>query len=185
MELPSKALTNIISGAACEAAKEGVPSIAFSGSGSSVAQEAFTDLIEKPAPATIVAVHVYTQLVLKVFKAVLPAPFLFIFPPLQPILPAGITLNVNFPTTNATTCSSPDDFKFVLTRILVDTTAKDVVTCGSDQLPDETTVVGLDGCFASISVFNATDKADVNADIQGFVLNRIRPILSCVNGGRV
>lgn len=101
------------------------------------------------------------------------------------MLPSGISLNINFPPRNATDCSRPEDFKFILTRILVDTTAKDVFTCGSDHLPDETTVNGLNGCFATISVFNATNKADVDAGIQGFVLNRIRPILSCVNKGRV
>lgn len=58
----------------------------------------------------------------------------------------------------------------------------DVETCGRTVLPAESTVVGA-GCFASVSVMNATTKADVDASVQGAVLGRLSPsgLLSCFN----
>ena len=100
----------------------------------------------------------------------------------KPYLPAGIWLNVNFPTVSGTTCSSPSKFKFVLSRInsAGSGTAPDVQTCGSTRLPTETKVVDTAGCYASISVGVATSKADANAAEQGVVLNKLKSILSCL-----
>lgn len=59
-------------------------------------------------------------------------------------------------------------------------TVKDTFLCGTDHLPAEADIVGdTRGCFSSVSAFDATDKGDVNAETQRFVLDRIRGILSC------
>ena len=54
---------------------------------------------------------------------------------------------------------------------------------GSTTLPDETTVVDA-GCFASVAVMNASTKADVGADVQAAVLERLAPsgLLTCFSG---
>ena len=57
--------------------------------------------------------------------------------------------------------------------------AADVETCGSDRLLTESDVVGLGGCFASVSVMNATSKGDVDAALQGEVLGRLEGFLGC------
>lgn len=88
----------------------------------------------------------------------------------KPYLASNIWLNVNYPAVSSSTCSSTSDFKFVLSRIntavpLV--TPKDVKTCkNGGRLPTETTVVGADGCFASISVGLADTKLDASAEEQ-------------------
>ena len=57
--------------------------------------------------------------------------------------------------------------------------AVDVETCGSDRLLTESHVIGLGGCFASVSVMNATSKGDVDAGLQGEVLGRLEGFLGC------
>ena len=100
----------------------------------------------------------------------------------KPYLQPGIWLNVNFPAVSGSTCASPADFKFVLSRInsAASGTAPDVETCGSTRLPTETAVVGTKGCFASISVGNASSKGDVTAAQQAVVLGKLKGILSCL-----
>lgn len=100
----------------------------------------------------------------------------------KPYLPSGIWLNVNFPAVSSSTCSSPADFQFVLSRInsAASGTAADVETCGSTRLPTETTVVDTAGCYASISVGNAAAKTDANATEQAVVLDKLQSILSCL-----
>lgn len=93
-----------------------------------------------------------------------------------PILPQGISLNVNFASIN--NCPAASDFKFVLTRIAADKSATDVATCGTDHLPAESKVISQ-GCFATVSVFNASTKADVGAATQSTVLEKLESILSC------
>ena len=59
----------------------------------------------------------------------------------------------------------------------------DVETCLTDRLPTESSVVDTTtggGCFVSVSVMNATTKADVDADTQAFVLNRLLGLLTCL-----
>ena len=80
-------------------------------------------------------------------------------------------------------CATASDFKWVLVRMAKSTTAVDVETCGKKHLPDETTVVDA-GCFASVTVMNASTKADVGADVQAVVLERLAPsgLLTCFSG---
>lgn len=156
------------SGAACEAAKEGIPSTAFSAAG--LSQVAFTDLSN--GDADTLAALVFSQLTVKFVNALLKNG--------PPFLPPGISVNVNYPASTSSSCASPSDFSFILTRIAPSNSVTDVETCGTDHLPGETNVVATNGCFASVSVMNATTKADVDATTQAFVLNRLSGFLSCL-----
>ena len=71
-------------------------------------------------------------------------------------------------------------FKFVFSRINSNSSATDVNTCGTTHLPTESSVVATSGCFASVSVYNASTKGDVDAATQAVVLNKISTILSCL-----
>ncbi|KLO08832.1 sure-like protein [Schizopora paradoxa] len=151
-------------GAACEAAKEGVPSVAFSGSGGS--QVSFTTLSTSSASTT--TADVFGALGVRFVEALLASSA-------SPILPAGVTLNVNYRAASGS-CTSASAFDFVFTRVTTATksTPADVNTCGTTRLPTEANVVNnMPGCLASVSVMNATTKADVDASTQEFVLNRI------------
>ncbi|KAL4778653.1 survival protein sure-like phosphatase/nucleotidase [Aspergillus varians] len=148
-----------VGAASYAAGTAGVPAIAFSGKdGSSTAWDA-----EVPASSTI-----YADLSTRVVDQLVAAG--------TPYLPEGVWLNVNFPSVNA--CSSADDFSFVLSRIFAGT-GNDVRTCGSTRLPTESTVVGTDGCYVSISV-GASDKTDADATSQGVVLEKLGGFLSCL-----
>ncbi|KDR74030.1 hypothetical protein GALMADRAFT_157827 [Galerina marginata CBS 339.88] len=152
-------------GAASEAALEGIPSIAFSGSsGSQVSYTTLTDTTSSSSKAA----NIYTSLALKFMTALLNNS--------GPILPPGISVNVNFASTSS--CSSASSYKFVFTRILASSSATDVTTCGTNHLTAESTAI-TKGCIATVSVFNASTKADVNAATQGVVLNKLTSILSC------
>ncbi|KAL3481385.1 survival protein sure-like phosphatase/nucleotidase [Aspergillus californicus] len=144
----------------------GIPAIAFSGeSGSATAWNA----TEIPAYSTV-----YAALAAKVVEQVVSAG--------TPYLPDDVWLNVNFPAVNDDSCTSADDFQFVLTRIFTALpliTADDVETCGSTRLPTESSVVGTDGCYVSISV-GASDKTDADATSQGVVLQKLAGFLSCL-----
>ena len=104
------------------------------------------------------------------------------------MLPAGTILNVNYAgTTFASSgapnggCASASDFRWVFTRLVKNASAVDAPTaCGGARLPDEGTVVGA-GCFASVTVMNASTKADVAAGVQAQVLARLTPagLLTC------
>jgi hypothetical protein len=101
----------------------------------------------------------------------------------KPYLPPGSWLNVNFPAISGGRCSSPSDFKFVLSRIhpAIDLiTPPDVKTCGSTRLPTETTAVNTAGCYVSISVGEANLKRDAGAAVQGVILDKLKGILSCL-----
>ncbi|KAL9608357.1 MAG: hypothetical protein Q9167_006813, partial [Letrouitia subvulpina] len=152
-------------GAATEAAKEGIPSIAFSGtSGSQTAWTAPVDTY----------VSVYGALSTNVTQTLANSG--------KPYLPANTWLNVNFPAVDTATCNSPAKFKFVLSRInsAGSGTPADVRTCSSDRLPTESTVVKTSGCYASISVGIASSKKDASAATQSVVLTKIGKILSCL-----
>ena len=156
-------------GAACEAAKEGVPSTAFSGS--STQQVSFTTLESDPTSPATQAALIYAELT-RTFTETL------LLSPLRPILPINTTLNVNFsPTTN---CTSAADFRFIFTRNVPNANTTDVRICGSDHLPDETTVIRGGGCHVSVSVIDANEKVDVDAKTQAKVLDRIFPLTSCL-----
>ena len=153
-------------GATTEAAKEGIPAIAFSGSsGSQTAWNA--------APQTYELV--YASLSTTVTQALTKTA--------KPYLPSGIWLNVNFPTSSSSTCNSASQFKFVLSRInsASSSTPKDVVTCNNGgRLPTESSVIKTAGCYASISVGVATSKGDASAANQATVLSKLSGILSCL-----
>ncbi|KAI0351651.1 sure-like protein [Trametes cingulata] len=168
-------------GAACEAAKEGIPSVAFSAS--SLSQVSYTTLASEPTSPDTLSSLIYARLTTTLTVELLS-------PPARPVLPAGITLNVNYGSTTFSSsgapsgdCTTAGDFRWVFTRILPNSSATDVETCGSTHLPDETTVVRA-GCFASVSVMNATTKADVDAATQAAVLTRLEPsgLLTCFDG---
>jgi 5'-nucleotidase len=174
-------------GAACEAAKEGIPSTAFSAAG--LSQVSYTDLSNNSADT--LAALVYAQLTVKFVDALLPderengnenGNGKGKGKHSQPILPPGISINVNYPLSNSSsrTCSSASDYRFILTRIAPSNTSVDVRTCGTDHLPGEVNVTATPGCFASVSVMNATTKTDVDASTQAFVLKRLGKFLSCL-----
>ena len=156
-------------GAACEAAREGIPSVAFSGS--STKQVSFTTLTSSPNDAATRAALIYSQLTTILTEALLASSA-------RPILPPNVTVNVNYPSTS--NCPSASSFKFVLTRLTSNTRATDVTTCGTNHLPVESTAINQ-GCIVTVSVMNAVSKGDVDATTQGQVLNRISSILSCLS----
>ncbi|RDW86964.1 5'/3'-nucleotidase SurE [Aspergillus mulundensis] len=150
-------------GAAHYASSTGIPAIAFSGAdGSPTAWDA-----DVPAYSAI-----YADLAAKVAERVVSGG--------TPYLPENVWLNVNFPTIEG--CTSPDDFRFVLSRIFTAVpllSGEDVETCGGTRLPTESSVVGADGCYVSISV-GAPDKTDADAAAQGVVLETLGDLLSCL-----
>ena len=87
-------------GAATKAASMGIPAIAFSGStGSQTAWNAAVETYMK----------VYSDLSTNVTQVLTDSG--------KPYLPDNIWLNVNFPEVGDKECTSPSDFKFVLSRI--------------------------------------------------------------------
>ncbi|KAJ7079769.1 sure-like protein [Mycena belliarum] len=156
-------------GAASEAALQGIPAVAFSGSTGD--QVSYTTLTTAPTSANTKAALIYSQLSVTLLKTLLASP--------GPILPAGIALNVNYPPTS--NCTDAAAFKFVLTRIYFNLFATDVRTCGTTRLPTESSVVAKSGCFASVSVFNAKTKLDADAATQGVVLAKLSSLLTCSN----
>lgn len=154
-------------GAATEAAKEGIPAIAFSGStGSQTAWDAAPESYEE----------VYADLSTNVTQTLVASG--------TPYLPDGIWLNVNYPKVSGGSCDNVADYKFVLSRIheaIPVVSPVDVVTCGNGgRLPTETSVVDTSGCYASISVGKATWKTDADAGNQQIVLDKLSSILSCL-----
>ena len=138
--------------------------MAFSGSGGQ--QVSFTSL-STPSASTTTA-EVFGALGVRFVQALLASGA-------SPILPAGVTLNVNYRAASGS-CTSASAFDFVFTRVTTATgsTPPDVNTCGTTRLPTEVNVINnMSGCLASVSVMNATTKADVDATTQEFVLNRI------------
>lgn len=159
-------LTTLISGtvgAACEAAKEGIPAIAFSGStGSQTAWNAAPETYET----------VYADLAVNVTETLLASG--------APYVPDGDFLNVNFGSVGSSSCTSANDFSFVLSRIY-QSTGGDVQTCNNDGfLPTESSVISSSGCFASISVGVASTKLDASEADQAVVLDKLSSILSCL-----
>ncbi|KAJ7147296.1 survival protein sure-like phosphatase/nucleotidase [Mycena filopes] len=155
-------------GAASEAALEGIPSAAFSAA--TGGQVSYTTLSSAPTATDSKAAVLYSSLSVELFNVLLASP--------APILPPGISLNVNYPATSGA-CTAASAFKFVLTRINANSGAVDVQTCGTNHLPTESSVISKSGCFATVSVFNASTKGDVNAATQGVVLAKLASILTC------
>ncbi|EFR02023.1 acid phosphatase [Nannizzia gypsea CBS 118893] len=150
-------------GAATEAALEGIPAIAFSGSVGSMT--AYWDYTPNYSA-------VYATLATQVTNALLRGS--------GPVLPSGVFLNVNFGAVSDYDCTSADDFSFILTRILPTSGNPDVNICGNGGvLPTESDIVKSDGCYVSISVATARGKRDADSSAQEFVLNKLSSILSC------
>jgi 5'/3'-nucleotidase SurE len=150
-------------GAACEAVKQGIPAVAFSGASDEHAAW------DAPPPASSL---IYGELGARLTDKLIAAG--------TPYLPEGIFLNVNFPKVSET-CASADDFQFVLSRINPGIiSAPDVEWCGGTRLPTETTVVRADGCFVSVSIGDADDKTTANDERQGAVLASLKDILVCL-----
>ncbi|KAL8791223.1 MAG: hypothetical protein Q9213_000180 [Squamulea squamosa] len=161
--------TTLISGtvgAATEAAKRGIPAIAFSGTSGS--QIAWTTT---PIPSYV---STYAELSINVTQTLIASG--------KPFLPSNIWLNVNYPSSSSSSCASPRNFKFVLSRINTASSgaAVDVTTCRKTRLPTESKVVGTTGCYASISVGRADTKGDASKAEQAVVLGKLRKILSCL-----
>ncbi|PIL26047.1 hypothetical protein GSI_11801 [Ganoderma sinense ZZ0214-1] len=168
-------------GAAAEAVKEGIPAAAFAAG--TAAKVSYTTLTTAPRSPDTLSAHLYAELTTN-FTCTL------VDPAACPILPAGVTLKINYsPTTFSASggaignCARASDFKWVLTRMQASAGAVDVATCGSRRLPVEETVVDA-GCYATVAVVNATTTLDVGADAQEHVLNRLAPsgLLSCFRG---
>ncbi|KIJ55812.1 hypothetical protein M422DRAFT_151484 [Sphaerobolus stellatus SS14] len=141
----------------------GIPAVAFSGKSGS--QVSFTTLTANGVE------NVYAAASVRLVEALIASG--------TPFLPPGIALNVNYPAATGS-CASASNFKFVLTRILSSSSATDVTTCGTNHLPTESSILSeSSGCLSSISVFNATGKVDVDAAIQGVVLQKLQSILTC------
>ncbi|KAJ8075038.1 hypothetical protein PM082_019365 [Marasmius tenuissimus] len=159
-------------GAATEAALEGIPSVAFSASSSSISSVSFTTLTSSPNSSGTRAARVYAQLTVEVTDALLASAA-------QPILPANISINVNYPPVTSR-CAAASDFRFILTRVAANSRATDVNICGTTHLPGESSVVARSDCSVSVSVMDARTKSDVSAAIQQTILNRISGLLSCL-----
>ncbi|KAF8890684.1 survival protein sure-like phosphatase/nucleotidase [Infundibulicybe gibba] len=125
-------------------------------------QISFTTLDNTTALTTIIS-RTYAALTLKYVNTFLELP--------GRILPPNITVNLHFPR----------DFTYIFTRLNASTIDRDVFHCGTDHLPDESTLINGPGCFVSITALNATSKLDVDAKIQASVLNRVRPIVRCLS----
>ncbi|KAJ3557483.1 hypothetical protein NM688_g1447 [Phlebia brevispora] len=153
-------------GAACEAVKDGVPSVAFSGADGSTAEESWMNIYTAPSSRTIVNATSYAQLTATFLAA------LFTQPPSTPtLLPSGVILNVNFPAVSPT-CSRKD-VQWVLTRVYPTLFFHDVVVCNNGgKLPEESSVIAT-GCFATVSIVDADTKLDADANAQGDVLERL------------
>lgn len=142
----------------------GIPALAFSGwTGDPTAWD-------KPTP---LHTQIYADLALNVTTTILESG--------APYLPKDVYLNVNFPEVSGSKCNTLGQFKFILTRINWGIfSEKDVEWCGSDRLPTETDVILKSGCYASISIGDANDKTTVDRTRQQQVLNKLKPILSCL-----
>ncbi|KAI0920447.1 hypothetical protein AcV5_010176 [Taiwanofungus camphoratus] len=151
-------------GAACEAAKEGIPSTAFSGD--TGAQVSYTTLASDPGASSSQSARIYGQLTTHYTETLLLAGLLF-----HPLLPPGITVNVNYPSIDG--CANPADYRWVFARNVAGSGGTDVETCGSKTLPAESDVVGTSGCYISVSVIDDTTKTDVDSTLQAAVLERL------------
>ena len=149
------------SGAACEAARSGIPAAAFSGvSGSQVS---YTTLESDPTSEATLAAQIYSNLTSAFVSALTSTP--------GPYLPPGTVVNVNYAAID--NCPTSSSYKWVFSRLVWDPLETDTVTCGSSHLPSESSVVDA-GCYASVTVLNASSKLDANATVQGQVFDRLQ-----------
>lgn len=153
----------------------GIPAIAVSGDTSD--QVGYLTL--QNASDSTTAANVYANLTIKLLSVLLPASSTSS----EGLLPNGTILNINYGTSSQSTCSSADDFSFILTRAtdaIPLITPADVSTCGTTRLPTEASVIALDGCYASVTSLDATTKLDAGATAQAAVLAKLGSFLSCL-----
>jgi broad specificity polyphosphatase/5'/3'-nucleotidase SurE len=152
-------------GAAVYAAKDAkIPSIAFSGSSDGT-------LAWNSSPEAQRS-KVYAQLATTLTNAIIASG--------KPYLPEDVFLNVNFPRVEGT-CTQAGQFKWVLSRINAGLfSAPDMELCGETRLPMESSVVGTDGCYISVSVGDANDKTTASADKQAVVQKKLQSLLTCL-----
>ncbi|ORY71362.1 survival protein sure-like phosphatase/nucleotidase [Pseudomassariella vexata] len=144
--------------------EKGLPSIAFSG-----ASDGTLAWNTRPEPTRSL---VYAQLATQFTNALVKGG--------APYLPADVWLNVNFPKAEGA-CANAQNYKWVLSRINQGfLSAPDVTTCGTDRLPNESDVIGTAGCYASVSVGDASDKTTASADKQAVVLARLGSMFTCL-----
>ncbi|TBU31194.1 sure-like protein [Dichomitus squalens] len=156
-------------GAACEAARSGIPAAAFSGvSGSQVS---YTTLDSDPRGASTLAAQIYSNLTADFVQAVTSTPGAF--------LPPGVIANVNYAAIDS--CPTSSSYKWVFSRLVWDPLQTDAATCGTQHLPSESSVVDA-GCYASVSVISSSSKLDVNATLQSQVFDRLQSLpVTCLD----
>jgi len=168
-------------GAATEAAKQGIPSVAFSGQSTDAVS--YTTLTSDPDSPATKAAFVYAQLTTQFVKVLTTSGA-------YPLVPSGSVINVNYPALDAAkNCTQPSDVKFVLTRTypaIPVVTGKDTETCGNGgRLPQDSDVVNsAQGCYASVSVLDATlIKEDASSDAQEMVWESLLGLeMACLSG---
>ncbi|KAH9856343.1 sure-like protein [Lenzites betulinus] len=157
-------------GAASDSALSGVPAVAFSGTSGD--QVSYTTLESTPNAASSVTARTYAALTATFVKTLTTAA------DGAPLLPTGVFVNVNYASTDK--CTSPAAYQWVFSRLVWNPFATDVTTCGSSHLPDESSVVGA-GCYASVTVLDASSKLDVNSTLQARVLQSLGGLpLTCL-----
>ncbi|OBZ74914.1 Acid phosphatase [Grifola frondosa] len=160
-------------GAACEAARQGIPAVAFSGKSGS--QVSYTTLESAPNAPSSVSAHIYSELT-TYFVDTLTSNA-------APFLPDGVIVNVNYASIDK--CRDAASYQWVFSRLITNIFVEDVETCGSSHLPNEASVVDS-GCYASVSVISAHSKLDVNATLQGAVKDRLEGLpFTCLSRRRV
>jgi 5'-nucleotidase len=149
-------------GAAQAGARAGYPSVAFSGTSGS--QRSYTAL--KAGDYSFI----YADASVRFANALVAAG--------APYLPSGTFLNVNYPTAGSgTRCTTGAAVQFVLAKV----SSASVSVCGKTSPPTDTAVVGsTKGCYASVSVLNASTKGDATAAQYSTVASKLAGILSCL-----
>ncbi|KAI0772487.1 sure-like protein [Trametes elegans] len=159
-------------GAACEAARSGIPAAAFSGKSGS--QVSYTTLYTDPDSDASRAARIYSDLTTTFVRTLATAAAASG----APLLPPGVIVNVNYAAIDD--CPSAENYKWVLSRLVWNVFETDVDACGSNHLPSETSVVDA-GCYASVSVISAQSKLDVNSSLQAQVQERLQALpLTCL-----
>lgn len=170
------------SGAASRSILEGTPAVSFSGSDASNKREAWTDLVTAPTSPSIVAARAYSKLTTTFLKTLFAQPNAD-----SGLLPNTTLVNVNYPPITSNCSVTPETIKWVLARAyspIIEWKGKDVSTCGNNgQLPLATDVLGkTSGCYATVTVLNASTKGDATSDVQADVLQRLAGLgFSCAS----
>jgi len=155
-------------GAAAFGAKHGVPAIAVSaddGTRHSYQDKRADDFGEIYANATV---RVVEELLMKGSDD-------------AGYLPAGCILNINLQRAGpATSCKTPQDYRFVLSSIFGLNHASGFTHCGSHRLPAEHHVLHTSpGCWASVTLIQADHLLDATPSQKQVLLDRAPQFFSC------